>query len=60
MPELEEILKQIQELRKRIEELAKNHELTDSGVVKASQQLDERLNEYEKIIREKQSSREDK
>lgn len=59
MSKLDEILEEIQKLRKKIEELAKTHELSDPGVVEVSQQLDERLNEYERIIRGIQLRREE-
>lgn len=44
------LLKRIEALRKRLNKLGLNHNLIDDEVVAVSQQLDQLLNEYQRII----------
>ncbi|HVJ50709.1 aspartyl-phosphate phosphatase Spo0E family protein [Desulfitobacterium sp.] len=44
------LLRRIEALRKRLNKLGTTHDLVDDEVVAVSQQLDQVLNEYQKII----------
>jgi len=50
------LLKRIEVLRKRLNKFALNRSLVDSEVVEVSQQLDQLLNQYQKISTYKQLS----
>ncbi|GAB7386683.1 hypothetical protein BSNK01_05190 [Bacillaceae bacterium] len=52
--DLERLLKQIEELRRHLYEISKDKDFTDPEVVVASQKLDAVLNEYFKLIKQKQ------
>lgn len=57
MPELEELLKRVEELRGRLNELGNKKDLIDPEVIQASKKLDEVLNEYQKLVKEKEKGR---
>jgi len=50
------LLKRIEVLRKRLNKFAQTRNLVDSEVVEVSQQLDQLLNQYQKINNYKQLS----
>jgi len=52
----EKLLKRIEVLRKRLNKFASNRSLVDSEVVEVSQQLDQLLNQYQKVSAYKQLS----
>ena len=52
MDEVEEIIVLIEKMRKRLYDSARNKNLTDPEVTKASQELDNMLNEYAKLLQE--------
>ncbi|SHK02087.1 aspartyl-phosphate phosphatase Spo0E family protein [Propionispora hippei] len=57
MSSLREIENKIQELRAQLYEIARGREFTDPEVIKASQKLDQVLNEYEKFFKRKMSEK---
>lgn len=50
------LLKRIESLRKRLNKLGSNHNLIDDEVVAVSQQLDQLLNEYQRVVSYRQLS----
>ncbi|NLP40631.1 MAG: aspartyl-phosphate phosphatase Spo0E family protein [Veillonellaceae bacterium] len=55
--QIQEIEAIIEKLRTRLHETAKGRCLTDPEVVKASQELNQKLNEYERLLTEKCNSK---
>jgi len=53
LSDLEEVLKSIDELRAKLTQIASGRKLTDPEVVSASQMLDVLLNEYQKLMKDK-------
>jgi ribosome recycling factor len=53
MNQVDELLVLIEEMRKKLYDSAKNKELTSPEVTKASQDLDNMLNAYVKLLRDK-------
>jgi Spo0E like sporulation regulatory protein. len=53
VPEIEELIKQIEELRLNMIKIKEGKTLTDPEVVAASQMLDAILNEYYKLLKQK-------
>ncbi|MFY0544318.1 Spo0E family sporulation regulatory protein-aspartic acid phosphatase [Brevibacillus sp. H7] len=51
--ELAELLRSIEQLRKHLHELVKDRSFTDPVVLQASHRLDEVLNQYERLSRQK-------
>lgn len=56
MSELEEVLKSIEDLRNKLNKLTNGRKLTDQEVVSASQMLDALLNEYQRLMKGKEST----
>lgn len=56
IPELQEILKLIEELRSKLNRLSDGKPLTDPEVIAASQTLDAVLNEYQRLMKDKNHS----
>lgn len=56
MNQIQEIEAIIEKLRTRLHETAKGRCLTDPEVVRASQELNKKLNEYERLLTEKCNS----
>ncbi len=52
MPEIEEILREIEELRENLNKLAhvKNEKFTDPEIISVSRELDTLLNTYHKLM----------
>jgi|GEM_PF-5878182 len=57
MRQFDDLLVLIEKMRKRLHESARNKDLTDPEVTKASQDLDDMLNAYVKLLREKRTSK---
>jgi hypothetical protein len=57
MSSLREIESKIQDLRAQLYEIARDREFTDPEVIKASQKLDQVLNEYEQFFKRKMSGK---
>lgn len=57
MSSLREIESKIQELRAQLYEIARDRAFTDPDVIKASQKLDQVLNEYEQFFKRKMSGK---
>lgn len=56
MDNIQEMEKIIEELRAQLHKIADGRCFTDPEVIKASQELDQKLNEYERLINSKNSS----
>lgn len=52
----EKLLRRIEKLRKKLNKLGATHNLIDNEVVLVSQQLDQLLNEYQRIMNYRQLS----
>lgn len=53
LSDLDEVLKNIEELRSKLNKIAEGHRFTDPQVVSVSQKLDELLNEYQRLMKDK-------
>lgn len=53
MAEIDDILKSIEILREQLNKLSEGKPLTDPEVIAASQMLDEALNEYQRLMKNK-------
>lgn len=54
LAKLEEVLRKIEELRKSLEDLVMDKGLEDLDVLNLSQKLDQELNKYYRMLKEKE------
>jgi thymidylate kinase len=50
---IQDVLKNIEDLREQLKNIAESKDLTDISVIDASQRLDDVLNDYYKLIKDK-------